>query len=177
MNLVRPFAAFVLNLSTVFPGRSTSVIVRVAREPSWTEKDAVWLPPELTVKSGERTTKVDDTARVEADPAAPDATEPDELEGRVEPDAADPDAVEPDAVEPDAVEPDAVEPDAVKPDAVEPDPVEGGRAPVPPLPNGVTVSVNAAGGVESPLESWAKQLTECDPTVNRPPEGRLQTRL
>ena len=37
-------------------------------------------------------------------------------------------------------------------------------------PPGVTVTVNDAVGVESPTESCARQLTWCEPTVNRLPE-------
>ena len=40
----------------------------------------------------------------------------------------------------------------------------GGAAPP------VTVTVKEADGVESPTESWAMQLTVCDPTVNWSPE-------
>ena len=45
------------------------------------------------------------------------------------------------------------------------------------LPPPVTVMVKEACGVELPAESWARQETVWEPTVNWLPEERLQTRL
>ena len=42
--------------------------------------------------------------------------------------------------------------------------------PPPPDPGAVTVTVKEADGVELPTESWAMQLTVCDPIVNWSPE-------
>jgi hypothetical protein len=48
---------------------------------------------------------------------------------------------------------------------------------LPAAADSVTVRLKVACGVELPRESCARHEMMCEPTVKRPPDGRLQTRL
>jgi hypothetical protein len=139
VKLVLPLAAFVLNLSTVFPDGSASVIPRAAAEPSRSENDKVFLPAGVVVTTGERTTGAE--AELLALPVLVDS----ELDVAVSADSELDEAVEPDELE-------VGDCDPAEEGVVVPLLCEAPTVAAPPA-CGFTVTLNDAFGVESPLES------------------------